>query len=118
MSNVGCKISQSRIKAEDSYADFLLVAVNFGRLSLMTAEPPAGHSGTADRAAARPLPRLSPRENIAGVLAMRRDQLTFLEQVVRDHGDIVRFRLGGLPAVMLNHPDHLHHVFVTNHDNY
>jgi cytochrome P450 len=49
---------------------------------------------------------------------MRRDQLGFLIQTVRKHGDIFHMRLGGLPTVMVNHPDYLQHVLVDNHQNY
>ncbi|MFY1632489.1 cytochrome P450 [Solwaraspora sp. WMMB335] len=66
----------------------------------------------------RPVPRLSFRENLAGVRAMRRDQLAFLQRSRKTHGDIFRMRLGGLPMVVLTNPDHVHHVLVDRHTNY
>ncbi len=66
----------------------------------------------------RPVPRLSLRENLVGLAEMRRDQLAFLVRSVRTHGDIFHMRLGGLPTVMVNHPDYLQHVLVDNHQNY
>ncbi|MFE1173043.1 cytochrome P450 [Streptomyces sp. NPDC058773] len=64
------------------------------------------------------VPRLSLRENLVGLAEMRRDQLAFLVRSVRTHGDIFHMRLGGLPTVMVNHPDYLQHVLVDNHQNY
>lgn len=64
------------------------------------------------------IPKLGLRENIRGLLAMRRDQLAFLVETVATYGDIVHLRLGGLPMVMINHPEYLHHVLVDNHRNY
>jgi cytochrome P450 len=69
-------------------------------------------------APASPVPKLSLRENLAGISAMRRDQLGFLERAVRAHGDIFRLRLGGLPMVMVNHPAYIQHVLVDAHTNY
>lgn len=66
----------------------------------------------------QPVPRLSLRENLVGLAEMRRDQLAFLVRSVRTHGDIFHMRLGGLPTVMVNHPDYLQHVLVDNHQNY
>ncbi|MFE7312267.1 cytochrome P450 [Streptomyces sp. NPDC057555] len=79
-------------------------------------ELPSHRPATAT--AAGPVPRLSLRENLAGVAAMRRDQLGFLIRTVHEHGDIFHMRLGGLPTVMVNHPDYLQHVLVDHHQNY
>ncbi|MFI9503585.1 cytochrome P450 [Nocardia sp. NPDC052566] len=65
-----------------------------------------------------PIPRLSARENLVGLKEMRRDQIDFIVRSVRDHGDIFQMRLGGLPAVMVNHPDYVQRVLVDNHQNY
>ncbi|MGW2231858.1 cytochrome P450 [Streptomyces formicae] len=61
---------------------------------------------------------MSLRENLVGLKDMRRDQLAFLVRSVETHGDIFHMRLGGLPTVMINHPDHLQHVLVDHHQNY
>ncbi|MBF6328274.1 cytochrome P450 [Nocardia transvalensis] len=70
------------------------------------------------KSAPRPVPRLSLGENLTGLRKMRHDQISFLVRSVNDHGDIFRMRLGGLPAVMVNHPDYLQRVLVDNHQNY
>lgn len=66
----------------------------------------------------RDAPALSARENVAGFLACRRDQAGFLQHAVADHGDVFRLRLGGFPMIMVNHPDHVHHVLAANNTNY
>lgn len=48
----------------------------------------------------------------------RRDALGFYEQLRRDHGDIVGFRLGTVPVVMLCHPRHVKHVLLDHPDKY
>ncbi|KAK1182391.1 cytochrome P450 [Streptomyces sp. NBS 14/10] len=63
------------------------------------------------------IPSLSLRENLSGILAARRDQLSFVSHAAT-RGDIVRLRLGGLPMVLINHPDHFQHVLVDAHANY
>lgn len=44
------------------------------------------------------------------VRGFRRDVLALLLDGARDHGDVVRFRLGPLVAHLVNHPDHVAHV--------
>ncbi|MFE0457856.1 cytochrome P450 [Kitasatospora sp. NPDC058965] len=58
------------------------------------------------------------RENLAGMRAMRKDQIGFLQQALREHGDIFRMRLAGLPMVMVNRPEYIHHVLVDHHERY
>ncbi len=70
------------------------------------------------RVGLRAVPELGFRENLAGLLAARNDQLGFLERNLQKHGDIFRMRLGGFPMLMVNHPDHVHHILVENHANY
>ncbi|WP_347403662.1 cytochrome P450 [Solwaraspora sp. WMMD792] len=72
----------------------------------------------AARSSSRPVPRLGLRENLVGMQAMRRDQLAFLQEAVRNHGDIFRIRLGGMPMVVITNPEHIHHVLVDKHANY
>jgi cytochrome P450 len=48
----------------------------------------------------------------------RKDQLAAFEQLARRHGDIVHIRLPTGRVYLLNHPDYLRHVLVTNRDNY
>ncbi|MFI6442232.1 cytochrome P450 [Streptomyces sp. NPDC050759] len=58
------------------------------------------------------------RENAAGILALRRDQVGYLRGMVAAHGDIFRMRMGGFPVVMVNHPDYVQDVLVNRHENY
>ena len=56
---------------------------------------------------------------IMGVLReFRKNPPAFLEKAARDHGDIVRFRLGPQKAYLLNHPDSIKDVLVTNQANF
>ncbi|WP_369172888.1 cytochrome P450 [Streptomyces sp. R28] len=63
------------------------------------------------------LPRLGLRDNVSGILAARRNQLGFIQHAAAQ-GDIVRMRLGGIPMVLINHPDYFQHVLVDDHANY
>ncbi|HVV20583.1 MAG TPA: cytochrome P450 [Pseudonocardiaceae bacterium] len=68
--------------------------------------------------AARPLPTVRPRDGLGGALAFKRDQLGFLRGGIRLHGDIFRFRLLGMPVVLVNHPDYIKHVLVDEGEKY
>lgn len=61
-----------------------------------------------------------PRGSIAlgSLLDVRRDRLGFLRRIVREHGDIVRFRMGPRTVYVINHPDYVQHVLKDNHQNY
>ena len=48
----------------------------------------------------------------------RRDVLALLQSATRDHGDVVRFRIGPLVVHLLNHPDHVTHVLQTRARHY
>ncbi|HXM70087.1 MAG TPA: cytochrome P450 [Thermoanaerobaculia bacterium] len=50
--------------------------------------------------------------------AVRADPLAFLTESVARYGEVFRYRLGGLEAVALAHPDALRHVLAINPDNY
>lgn len=46
--------------------------------------------------------------------AFRRDPVRFLRRLARDHGDVVPFRLGPERLMLVNHPDLIRDVLVTN----
>ncbi len=48
----------------------------------------------------------------------QRDQFGTLGSLIQEYGDIVTYRFGPFPVVLLNHPDAVHHVLVDNHPNY
>ncbi|MCA1826476.1 MAG: cytochrome P450 [Myxococcales bacterium] len=48
----------------------------------------------------------------------RHDALGFYERIHREYGDVVGFRLGTVPVVMLCHPDHVKHVLIDHADRY
>ncbi|MFT5109645.1 MAG: cytochrome P450 [Pseudoalteromonas tetraodonis] len=50
--------------------------------------------------------------------AFRRDVLGLLSQSVRDHGDIVRFKLGPRDVFLVNHPDDIVQILKKNAKNY
>jgi cytochrome P450 len=52
------------------------------------------------------------------MLAFRRDPIAFMSQLARDYGDIVMYRLGPERAFLLNHPDHIREVLVTQQRNF
>lgn len=49
---------------------------------------------------------------------IRHDVLGLLEESTRDHGDVVRFKVGPLVFHLLNHPDHVAHVMIRHRKNY
>lgn len=52
------------------------------------------------------------------MLAYRRDGLPILEQLIARYGDVVCVELPGFRAVLLGHPDLIHHVLITRRDVY
>ncbi|MDT7541284.1 MAG: hypothetical protein QOE33_1188 [Acidobacteriota bacterium] len=58
----------------------------------------------------------TPVARVRGYLAFRRDPLSFLTRLAREHGDIAHFRVGGQHAYLLNHPDLIRDVLVNNQD--
>src|SRR5437588_10558675 len=52
--------------------------------------------------------------------AMRRDPLEFFTTLAREHGDMVRFRLGDHEhdLFLVNHPDYIRDVLVTQDRNF
>ena len=55
---------------------------------------------------------------LAGILAYRRGPHLFFESLARRYGDISHFKFGGRDAFLLNHPDYIKEVLVTNHQNF
>lgn len=47
-----------------------------------------------------------------------RDPFAFERRMVREYGDVVRWRMGDRWTYHLAHPDHIEHVLVHNNDNY
>ncbi len=52
------------------------------------------------------------------ILAFRRDPTGMLAGLARTYGDIVEFSIAGRPAFLLNHPDFVQQVLVTDHANF
>lgn len=52
------------------------------------------------------------------LLAFRRDPIGMLRDLAGTYGDIVQFRFAGRPAFLLNHPDFIQQVLVTDHQNF
>lgn len=61
-----------------------------------------------------------PRENflLGSLMPFRRDAITMLTQSARDHGDIVRFRLGPMVVHLVNRPEYVEHVLLHRAANY
>jgi cytochrome P450 len=55
---------------------------------------------------------------VGSLLDFRRDPLSFLQSLARDYGDVVRFRMGPQELYLLNHPDYIRDVLVTNNQNF
>ncbi len=54
----------------------------------------------------------------AGLLAYRRGPLPYFQNLAKQYGDIVYFKIGPQEAYFLNHPDLIKEVLVTNHENF
>ena len=48
----------------------------------------------------------------------REDRLWFLLGVRQEYGDVVRFQIGPRLVHLVSHPDWIHYVLATHHDNY
>jgi cytochrome P450 len=61
-----------------------------------------------------------PRGNLilGSTFSYLRDQLAFLTAAVRDHGDIVKLRLGNLTTYVLVNPEHIDYVLRSHADNF
>lgn len=55
---------------------------------------------------------------IGNLLHIGRDPLTFLTRCAEEYGDVVLLRLGPIPVYVLNNPDDIEYVLVTNNRNY
>ena len=49
---------------------------------------------------------------------MRRDPFGFLTKIMAQYGNVVPMNLGMKNCFVLNHPEHVQHVLVRNHENY
>ena len=52
---------------------------------------------------------------LGNALAFGRDPLRFLTDCAHRYGDLVAFRIGAWPALLVNHPDDIEYVLVKNH---
>jgi cytochrome P450 len=68
------------------------------------------------------IPRLPPgprRKLLGGTFFLfRSDPLNYLQNLAREYGDIVFFRMGGQDVFFLNHPDYVKDVLVTHNQNF
>ncbi len=55
---------------------------------------------------------------LGNLLDMGRDTLGFLEACAHEHGDVVAFRLGSWPCVLLSNPDDIETVLVKRHGDF
>ena len=63
-------------------------------------------------------PRPKGKPIIGNLLDFRRDPLSFLLTVAREHGDIVHLQFGPQSIFLVNNPDHIRDVLVTNNRNF
>src|SRR5204862_122596 len=85
---------------------------------------PEAHLIGEDRAAAHVAQDALGHVDLVGQLLLGnlpefgKDLLGFITQCAREYGDIVRLRLANRVAYLLNHPDYMEYVLVTNHRNF
>src|SRR6185312_7189707 len=63
---------------------------------------------------AKSSPRSKPKNGFANLLAFRKDPLAFLTNMAREHGDVVTYRMGGRKVTLVNHPEYIKDLLVTN----
>jgi cytochrome P450 len=63
-------------------------------------------------------PGPKPINPLKNLLLFRKDSLSFLKKISQEYGDIVRFKIGSLPVVYINHPDHIKEVLSTQNSNF
>ena len=54
----------------------------------------------------------------SNLLAYRRSPLEFFQNLAKHYGDISLFRIGPQQAFLVNHPDLIKEILVTNHANF
>ena len=47
-----------------------------------------------------------------------RDNLSFVTRMAREYGPLSHFKLGFAHTILLNHPEYIHEVLVTQQDNF
>jgi cytochrome P450 len=55
---------------------------------------------------------------IVNLLALRRDPIKFLTNLTERYGDLVYFKLGPQPVVLVNNPDYIRDILVTSNRNF
>jgi len=63
-------------------------------------------------------PSPKPKPFVGHLPMFRRDPLKFLLDSAREHGDVVYFKFGPQDLYLLNHPDYIRDVLVTNSRNF
>ncbi len=55
---------------------------------------------------------------LGSMLQAKEDPLEFAGELLQEYGDIVHFKIGYYAGYLLNHPDYIRQVLVTNYSNY
>jgi cytochrome P450 len=65
-------------------------------------------------------PAPGPRNNpfALNLFRFRREPLSFLQRLAQQYGDFATFRMGGQHMFLVNHPDYVREVLVTNNSNF
>ncbi|MGZ4809867.1 MAG: cytochrome P450 [Thermoanaerobaculia bacterium] len=63
-------------------------------------------------------PGPKPRFLFGNLLEFGKDPLAFFTDCATRYGDVVTLKLGGWPAVFINHPDHIDYVLLENSKNF
>jgi cytochrome P450 len=79
-------------------------------------ERPTMPDATKERGKVPPGPRGS--FLLGNTFAYMRDQLGFLTRAIREHGDVVRLRLGNTTTYVLVHPEHIDYVLRSHADSF
>jgi len=73
-------------------------------------------TGAAD--ASQTLPAAASRFPLGNLVRFRRDPILFLRRLAAEHGDVVSFAIASAELVLVNDPELIHRVTVTDHRKY
>ncbi len=64
------------------------------------------------------VPTINAFQLLSALSSLRHNTPLYLLEITRKYGDFVRYKVGNVNAVVLNHPDAIKHILQDNHRNY
>ncbi len=64
------------------------------------------------------VPGPKPKLPFTILLKMQRDRIKFFQELNREYGDVAKFNIGPVNVFLINHPDYIRDMLVTNNRNF